>query len=266
MQKIADYELIKPLGSGSHGQFFLARKPPRLPVDVEFVAVKVFAGTSTADVFRRAARELKAFAAVSSPYIVSLYDAGQHDGVFYYSMEYLPGGSLAEPAEPAAPPAIIAAVRDAALAVAALHAAGLAHRDIKPGNIMLREGGGKLSDLGLAHVMLPGMTLTGMGPVASVEYTDPELLQGGRAGPASDVWSLGATLHRALTGVGIYGEDLPADDGLLALRKVLSAKPQVADGLPPDVAELVAACTGPAEGRPSAAEFAERLQAAAVDA
>ena len=259
MQTIADYELIRSLGWGNHGQFFLARKPARLPVDVEFVAVKVFAGRSTADTFRRATRELKAYAAVPSPYIVSLYDAGQHDGVLYYSMEYMERGSLADPDKPVEQTEAITAVRDAALAVSALHAAGLVHRDIKPGNIMLHQHGGKLSDLGLAHVIAPGVTVTGMGPVASIEYTDPEQLQGAPAGPATDVWSLGVTLHRVLSGKGIYGEDLPSDDGLLALRRVMSAAIQLAPGLPQPAAVLIADSTGPSAERPSAAEFADRL-------
>jgi len=261
VQTIADYELIRSLGWGNHGQFFLARKPARLPVDVEYVAVKVFAGRSTADTFRRATRELKAFAAVRSPYIVSLYDAGQHDGVLYYSMEYLERGSLAEPVQPIGPAEGTAAIRDAAVAVSALHAAGMVHRDIKPGNIMLTENGGKLSDLGLAHVIAPGVTITGMGSVASIEYTDPEQLQGAHAGPATDIWSLGVTLHRVLSGKGIYGEDLPADDGLLALRRVMSADIQLAPGLPQAAAELILDSTGPSAERPSAAQFAERLSA-----
>ncbi|HEX4830897.1 MAG TPA: serine/threonine-protein kinase [Trebonia sp.] len=261
MQTIADYELVKSLGYGSHGQFFLARKPARLPVDVELVAVKVFAGTSTADIFRRATRELKAFAAVRSPHIVTLYDAGRHDGVIYYSMEYLPGGSLANPAGPVMAPQAVRAVRDAALGVSALHAVGLAHRDIKPGNILLGDGIAKLSDLGLAHVMMPGVSLTGMGPVASIEYTDPELLQGAPASEATDLWSLGVTLHRVLSGRGVYGADLPTDDGLLALRKALMADPQISADLPPAAATLVRACLGPAEDRPSAEEFARQLDA-----
>jgi eukaryotic-like serine/threonine-protein kinase len=259
VQRIADYELVKSLGYGSHGQFFLARKPPRLPVDAEYVAVKVFAGTSTADTFRRATRELKAFAAVTSPYIVTLYDAGRHDGVIYYSMEYLSGGSLASPASDVPLSDAVRAVRDAALGVAAMHSAGLAHRAIKPGNILLGDGIAKLSDLGLAHVMQPGVTLTGIGPVASIEYIDPDLLQGAPATQATDVWSLGVSLHRVLTGQSIYGADLPADDGLLALRKALVAEPRIAPGLPATVADLIAACIGPAEARPSAAEFAQPL-------
>jgi serine/threonine protein kinase len=259
VQSIADYEFIRPLGLGNHGQFFLARKPERLPLDAEFVAVKVFAGTTTEDVFRRATRELKAFAAVPSPYIVSLYDAGQHDGVLYYSMEYVPGGSLADPAQPLSSGEAIKAVGDAARAAAALHAANLVHRDIKPGNVLLHTRGGKLSDLGLAHVVAPGVTVTGMGPVTSVEYTDPALLLGAQATPAADVYSLGVMLHRVITGQCIFGEDLPADDGLLALRRVMSATVQLSPSLPPATAELIGECAGPAADRPSAAQFAERL-------
>jgi serine/threonine protein kinase len=259
VQRIADYELGKSLGSGSHGQFFLARKPPRLPVNAEYVAVKVFAGTSTALTFRRATRELQAFAAVTSPYIVSLYDAGRHDGVIYYSMEYLSGGSLASPASEVPLSDAVRAVRDAALGVAAMHSAGLAHRAIKPGNILLGDGIAKLSDLGLAHVMQPGVTLTGMGSVESIEYIDPDLLQGSPATRATDVWSLGVTLHRVLTGQSIYGADLPTDDSLLALRKALVAEPRIAPGLPAAAADLIRASVGPAEARPTAEEFARQL-------
>jgi len=259
VERIADYQLVRSLGHGSHGQFFLARKPPRLPVDVEYVAVKVFAGTSTADTFRRAARELKAFAAVTSPHIVTLYDAGRHDGVIYYSMEYLSGGSLANPAAEVPPPDAARAVRDAALGVAAMHAAGLAHRAIKPGNILLGDGTAKLSDLGLAHLMQPGVTLTGMGPVASIEYIDPDLLQGSPATQATDLWSLGVTLHRVLTGQSIYGVDLPTDDDVLALRKALVTEPRIAPGLPAPVSDLIGVCIGPAEARPTAREFARQL-------
>jgi eukaryotic-like serine/threonine-protein kinase len=261
VDRIADYELIRSLGWGNHGQFFLARKPDRLPVDVEYVAVKVFAGTSTDATFRRATRELQAFAAVRSPHIVSLYDAGQHDGVLYYSMEYLERGSLATPDKPVTQAQAITAVRDAALAVAALHAAGMVHRDIKPGNIMLTESGGKLSDLGLAHVIAPGVTVTGMGPVASIEYTDPEQLQGAPASPATDIFALGVTLHRVLSGKGIYGQDLPSDDGLLALRRVMTATVELAPDLPAGAAELISASIGPVDQRPTAEQFAQQTSA-----
>jgi eukaryotic-like serine/threonine-protein kinase len=256
---IADYEFVRALGSGNHGLFFLAKRPARLPVPDEFVAVKVLSGESTTDTFRRATREMQAFARVTSPYLVTLYDAGQHDGVFYYSMEYLPGGSLAEPTSAVSPADGLRAVVHAARAVAALHAAGIVHRDVKPGNVLLHDGGGKLSDLGLSQVFTPGVTLTGMGPIGSVEYMDPVLLQGEPPTPDNDVWSLGVMAHRVLTGAGVYG-DLPAGDGLLALRRILSAPPQVSPHAPAEVAELVTACLAPVGQRPGAAEVADRLE------
>jgi eukaryotic-like serine/threonine-protein kinase len=259
VQGIADYQFIRPLGAGNHGHFFLAHRPDRLPVAADEVAVKVLAAESTDVAFRRATRELTAFAAVRSPYLVAPYDAGQQDGVFYYSMEYLPAGSLAGAARPLPVSRAMRAVADAARAAAALHAAGIVHRDIKPGNVLLHDGGAKLSDLGLAQVFTAGVTITGMGNLDSVEYVDPAVLLGQPAGPPSDVWSLGVLLHRVVAGTGVYG-DLPADDGLFALRRVMSTRPRVSDLLPAALAALVREClSASADRRPTAATVADRI-------
>jgi serine/threonine protein kinase len=280
MQGIADYDFIESLGHGNHGEFFLARRPERLPVDAEFVAVKVVGGTGQ-DAFRRATRELQIFAAVRSPYLVTLYDAGQQGGIFYYSMEYLPAGSLAAPATPLDRREVYTALAHAALATQALHDADIVHRDIKPGNVLLtdtmltsttspvpagtdsgigrRKIGGKLSDLGLSQVLTPGVTVTGMGGLTSVEFTDVALLRGDAPSPAGDVWSLGATLHWSMTGLGLYG-GLPTHDPLMTLRTVLSTPPQLAPGLPDEVADLVRSCIGDVAKRPSAADVAARLE------
>ena len=92
--------------------------------------------------------------------------------------------------------------------------------------------GGRLSDLGLARHLSPGSTLTGMGRASSVEFTDPDLLSGARPSRRTEVWALGATIHRALVGSGLYGE-LPDTQPLLAIRRVLSTRPQVHPGLAP---------------------------------
>ncbi|MCG5214920.1 serine/threonine-protein kinase [Streptosporangium sp. KLBMP 9127] len=262
MEGIADYVFVRSLGAGNHGEFYLAKRPERLPVDAEHVAVKVVGGTGQ-DAFRRATRELKAFAAVRSPFLVTLYDAGQQGGVFYYSMEYLPGGSLARPSEPPERGTTLRAIACAARAAQALHEEGIVHRDIRPGNVLLTGDGGKLSDLGLSQVLMPGATVTGMGGIGSVEFTDPALLQGDTPTPAGDVWSLGATLHWAATGAGLYGE-LPTHDALLTLRKVYSSRPAVNPGLEPEVADLVHACIGDESDRLTAAGLADRLYALAM--
>ncbi|MFJ2032627.1 serine/threonine-protein kinase [Streptosporangium sp. NPDC087985] len=259
MEGIADYEFVRSLGAGNHGEFYLARKPGRLPVETEFVAVKVVGGTGS-DAFRRATRELKAFAAVRSPYLVTLYDAGQQGGVFYYSMEYLPGGSLGRPAEPPSREKVLRSIMCVAHAAQALHEEGIVHRDIRPGNVLLTDLGGKLSDLGLSQVLMPGATVTGMGGIGSVEFTDPALLQGETPTPAGDVWSLGATLHWAVTRTGLYGE-LPTHDPLLTLRKVYSTPPSVRTDMEPQLSELVHACIGDVAKRPTARELADRLSA-----
>jgi serine/threonine protein kinase len=259
---IADYRFIRMIGAGNHGVFYLAARPARLPIDSEFVAVKVLSGASRQDTFRRALRELAAFAAVTSPYLVVLYDAGQQDHDLYYSMEYLPGGSLANPSEPLTSQTMLTAVAHAARAAHALHEAGIAHNDIKPGNVLLHPGGGKLADLGLSHALTPGLTVTGLGSTASVEFIDPAVIRGQAPSRASDIYALGATLHRALTGTGLYGE-LPAGETLVAMRRVLSRQPAIAAGLDPPAHAVIAEAISPdpADRPPTALRLAEKIEA-----
>jgi serine/threonine protein kinase len=259
---IADYHFLRELGAGNHGVFYLARRPERLPVDADVVAVKVLSSTSAQDTFRRAVRELAAFAAVRSPYLVTLYDAGQQGRDLYYSMEYLAGGSLASPATPVQRRAVLAAVAHAARAAHALHEAGIAHNDIKPGNVLLHPGGGKLADLGLSQVLMPGATLTGLGPTACVEYLDPALIRGGAPSRASDVYALGATLHRALTGAGMYG-DLPDGNPMVAVRHVMSRPATISAGLDSATRAIISSAIRHGNGTEpvNALDLARRIEA-----
>lgn len=258
---IADYTFIRSLGPGHFGGCFLARPPERLPVDVEYVVIKIIEGAGT-DAFRRAVTALRAVAAVPSPYLAALYDAGRQAGTFYHSTEYLPGGSLREPATPIDTTDAMAALAQVALAAQALHDRGIVHRDIRPGNVMLAEGRAKLTDPGLSHILTPGVAVPSSGGDQALAFCDPAMLDGRPVGPAVDVWSLGATLHWIASGRGLYGR-LPADDPLGALRTVLHTPPAIDDGVDPAIAELVADCLRPWEERPTAAEVAERLQSLA---
>lgn len=255
---IADYEVVRLLGTGNHGRYYLARPPARLGIADEYVAVKVFTAPTTERAYELSVRELRAFAAVDSPYLVRVYDAVLADS-FALACEYLPLGSLANPARPVSRPEVLAALRHAALAAHALHEAGLVHGDIKPANILLAPEGAKLTDLGLTRFLTPGSTLTGMTQVESVEFVDPALLRGDRPSRATEVWALGASLHKALTGDGIYGE-LPGNAPLLAIRKVMTTAPVLADSLAAEEAALLRDCLAPTEHRlPTAAAVAERL-------
>jgi len=259
---IADYQFIRQLGAGGHGVFYLARRPERLPVSDEQVAVKVLAGGCSEDVFMSAHRELATFAAVSSPNLVSLYDAGQQGDEVYYSMEYLPAGSLAEPAQPLSRAETLKAMADASRAAHALHEAGIVHRDIKPGNVLLHPGGAKLADLGLSHLLSPGISVTGAGTVGDIGYLDPGLMRGDRPSRASDVFSLGATLHFALAGEGLWGA-LPQDDPVMAMRTVESRPPAIAAQVDPAGRDIIAWATAanPAERPGTALDLAERIEA-----
>ncbi|HET9893984.1 MAG TPA: serine/threonine-protein kinase [Streptosporangiaceae bacterium] len=262
---IADYHFIRKLGEGNHGAFYLARRPERLNVTADLLAVKVLTGSNSQDTFRRATRELAAFAAVRSPYLVTLYDAGQQGDDLYYSMEYLPAGSLADAAGSLPPGQALTAVADAARAADALHDAGIAHNDIKPANIMLHDGRAKLSDLGLSQLLTPGLTITGLGSAGSVEFLDPAIIRGEMPSRATDIYALGASLHRVLTGTGLYGE-LPTDNTMVAMRRVLGHEAEISAALPQPIREVIAAAVHPdARSRPNtAAELAERLDALTV--
>jgi serine/threonine protein kinase len=259
---IADYVFVRSLGEGNHGTYHLATPPARLRLDSEYVVVKVLVGQTTADTFRRATRELKSFAAVRSPHLVRLFDAGQQGGTFFYAMEWLPRGSLADPAEPVSRPDVLRAVADAARAAHDLHEAGIVHRDINPDNVLLADDGGRLADLGLAQVLQPGVAVTGIGRVESVEYIDPVVLGGGQPSRLTDVYGIGMTLHRALAGVGMLG-DIPADQPMMAMRAVLSRSPVAAASLSAEERALVEACvSGDLAERPrTALEAAERIEA-----
>jgi serine/threonine protein kinase len=209
---------------------------------------------------------LRAVAAAASPYLVTLYDVGQHDGMVYYAMQHLADGSLAAPARPLDQTAMVRSVADVARAAGALHAVGIVHRAVKPGNTLLTSYGAKLSDVDLSHAITPGLVTPGLvtttgTPVAELELTDPDVLRGEPPAPRHDVWSIGAMLHRVVAGIGIYGE-LPAADGLGTVWSTLSAKPEISAALPGPIGEIVGDCLARGAQRPPATVVADRLAAA----
>lgn len=244
MRSIADYEPIERLGSGSHGECIVARPPSRLGLAGDRVAVKIQAVPANPAALRRVADELALVASLDAPWLAPLLDAGHQDDTVFTVSELYAEGSLARPATARSRAQILRAVADAARAAHALHEAGIAHRAIKPANIMLDSAGGKLADVGLAHLLAPGQTVTGIGPVAALEFTEPGALLGRPAARASDIWALAVTLHRALTATSVFGE-VPTEDVFGALRHVLETPPTLAPGLHDGEAKLLSWCLSP---------------------
>lgn len=254
---VADYAFIRSLGKGYHGEFFLAVPPSRLGLDAEFVVVKVISGVTNDEAFRRAVRELRAYASVDSPYLLTVYDTGNDAGRFFYSTPYLPRGSLAGATGSLPREEVLRAVSQVARATHALHEAGILHLGIAPSAVLLGEDKAYLSGVGATQSLARTQTLSGLAPVQDVEFLEPQILLGERGTRASDIWSLGATVYRTLAGVSIYGE-LPAEP-LLAIRTALTTKPTLPVALDEPLMEIVRGCL--AQRFATAAEVADALDA-----
>ncbi|MEM9613362.1 MAG: protein kinase [Actinomycetota bacterium] len=260
MDGIADYEFLHLLGEGSHGSVWLARTPDRLGIGADQVTVKTLAHNASETDFEHLRDHLRRYTAVASPRLVPLYDVGLQGTALYYTGEYFADGSLAQPARPFTRASVLAAVADAATAAHGLHEAGIAHQAIKPGNVLIDGTTAKLGDVGLQQVLTPGQTITGLDQIGAIEFLAPELIQGEAPSRATDIWALGATLHRVLTGRPIY-PNVPDDSQLEALRYMLSERPTLNDALREDEQVVVgsALSSDPADRPPTALEFAKAV-------
>lgn len=256
---IADYQIQRALGYGNNGRVYLARPPRRLGISDEFVAVKVLDGPCPEPTYELMLEELRAVSGQDSPYLARVFEAGLDGLAFFYAMEYAALGSLAAPGRPLRQSEVLLAVSHAASAAHVLHEAGIAHAAIKPQNVLIGSRCALLADVGLSRHLRPGLTMTGVATSGSVEFLDPLILTGGSPSRSSEVWSLGATLHRALAGVGLYGE-LSDIQPLLAIREVMSGQPSMADGLSLETSTLIRECLDSPERRlPTAKAVAQRL-------
>jgi Tol biopolymer transport system component len=216
--KLGPYEILAPIGAGGMGEVYKA-KDTRLE---RTVAVKVLPThlSASEEIRQRFEREAKTISQFSHPHICALYDVGRQGETEYLVMEFLEGESLADRLNKGPLP-IDQALRigiEILGALDAAHRGGIVHRDLKPGNVMLTKSGVKLLDFGLAKLAaapvsdvseatsLPtalqqSQPLTTRGTIlGTFQYMAPEQLEGGEAGPRSDIFSFGCVLYEMLTG------------------------------------------------------------------
>ncbi|CAA9226796.1 MAG: Serine/threonine protein kinase, partial [uncultured Corynebacteriales bacterium] len=173
----------------------------------------------------RTMREARAIARLGHPNVVTLFDVLDEDARPWVVMEMVPSRSLAEVIKEDGPlhPLRVATVGLAILgALEAAHAAGITHRDVKPGNILLgHDGRVKLTDFGIARAVGDD-TITGTGLlVGSPSYIAPEIIKGQEAGAPADLWGLGATLYASVEGRAPFS----GGDAMETLSKVVQDAP-----------------------------------------
>jgi eukaryotic-like serine/threonine-protein kinase len=207
------YRLISRLGSGAMGVVWQAQDE-RLhrTVAIKQLLLPSGMGQIEADeANRRALREGRITARLHHPHSIAVYDVAEHEGRPYLIMEYMRSSSLAAVLSMHGvllPDKVARIGSQIGSALAAAHAAGIVHRDIKPGNVLLGDDGMvKITDFGISHAV-GDVTVTATGILAGTPaYLAPEVAQGGSADFPSDVFSLGSTLYTALEGTPPFGLD-----------------------------------------------------------
>ncbi|MDQ4102944.1 MAG: serine/threonine protein kinase [Actinomycetota bacterium] len=199
------YRLDAVLGRGTMGTVWSAHDEVLgRAVAIKEVLLPPGIPDAEADALReRSLREARAIAALSHPNVVTLYDVAREGAAPFVVMELVASRSLAELLQDGGlpPQRVIAIGAAVAAALQAAHAAGITHRDVKPGNVLMAHDGRiKLTDFGIARNPAD-QTLTATGlMLGSPAYIAPEIASGGPVNPASDLWGLGATLFAAVEG------------------------------------------------------------------
>lgn len=262
--ELAGYRIQKPLGRGAMGHVFLAEQTSL----GRQVALKVLSPRLASDrsFVQRFRDEARAAAALNHPNVVTVFDVGESSGHHYLSMEYMERGCLETRLASLGPvpwKEALDMLHDAASGLVFAESRGIVHRDIKPANLMVGETGTvKIADLGLAVQQEAGGdgsdTIQG-----TPHFLAPELIRGGKASASSDLYSLGATAFRILSGKTPY----EGADAREILRSAVHDEVPSLHELAPDVPTSLCAVVEqllakePA-GRPaSARELCEQLQA-----
>src|SRR5262245_44922461 len=252
--RFGPYEIQSPLGAGGMGEVYKARDT-RLD---RTVAIKILPDTLSGDPqFRdRFEREARTISQLDHAHICALYDVGQERGTSFLVMQYLEGETLAARLEHGALP-VSEALKIAIQIAGALdkaHRAGVVHRDLKPGNVMLTKSGAKLLDFGLAKSnagargsmsVMPTtpVSITAQGTIlGTFQYMAPEQVEGGEADTRTDVFAFGAVLYEMLAGRPAFQGKTQASLIGSIMRDDPTLAPDFGASLPPALGRVIRAC------------------------
>jgi serine/threonine protein kinase/predicted ATPase len=264
--RLAHYRVLKVLGEGGMGIVLLAEDTHlQRPVALKVIRPEISQSPLNRERFLREAR---AMAQVRSEHVVTVYQVGQADEVCYLAMELLEGEPLDSWLERGIPPVddVLRIGREIALALAAAHARGLVHRDVKPANVWLEAPAGrvKLLDFGLARPQVEDARITNPGVVIGTPtYMAPEQARAEPLDGRTDLFSLGCLLYEMLTGRPPF----QGSTTLAVLSAVISQTPPPASqfnpAIPAPLTDLLARLLAkrPADRPASAEAVGEELQA-----
>jgi serine/threonine protein kinase len=235
--RLGTYDVLEIIGWGGMGVVLKARDPALQ----RLVAIKVLAPqlATSASARQRFEREGRATALVKHEHVVAIFAVELADGLPYLVMEYVPGVSLQQQLDCLGPPEFVDILRigaETASGLAAAHDQGLIHRDVKPANILLQDGGRvKLSDFGLARAV-DDASLTQSGVIAGTpQYMAPEQARGEEMDYRADLFSLGSVLYALCTARPPF----PAPTTLAVIRRVCDDTPLPIRSINPAIPEWV---------------------------
>jgi serine/threonine-protein kinase len=253
--------VLERIAAGGMGEVFRAHDA----VLAREVAVKVLHRSLAGDpgFVDRFRREARAAATLNHPNIVTVYDWGAVDGIYYMVMEYVHGRSVRELLNAngrLAPMQAADVVGQTLSALEHAHAKGIVHRDLKPENILVTgDGVVKLTDLGLARAFADARSTRAGAVTGTVQYLAPEQIRGEPADPRSDLYALGIVTFELLTGRLPFTGETPMSIAYKHLSDTVPAPSGFADGVPPDLDAFVAAAVDKdRELRPESARVMRR--------
>jgi hypothetical protein len=260
-ERIGPYTIIGRLGAGAMGQVFLARSTTGRLVAVKTIRVEL---AEEADFRARFAREVAAASRVSGVFTAAVIEADPDADLPWVATAYVPAPSLSTLVKTAGPlpvPAVRWLAAGCAEALQSIHGAGLLHRDVKPSNVLVAPDGPRVIDFGIARAAERVQLTSTRGASGTPAYMAPEQARDAtQASPASDVFSLGATLVYAATGHAPYDGETVMD---ILVR--LATEPPDLSGMPGELTDLVASCLRRVpRDRPTNATILHRLGSFAI--